>query len=321
MNRLRSLLNAVLVTMLGLSGAALAQEQALTKLRLGAVPIYETLPVWIGKDQGFFKEEGIDLDLVPTTGGATAVPAMVGGSLDIAYSEVGTILKSAQQGLALKIVAPSGTVSLSQNKDGARYLASASGPIKQLSDVKGKRIAVNQLKNIVHLYVLASLDNMGIPPDSYSVVEVPYPQMPDALLNGQVDLIYEVDPFVTILLNSGKVRDFGSATYAIHPNLRIAAYVASDRWLKQNPDLIRRFQRAYARSAEYVMNNIDKHGDWQVKFFRLKPELKDKVTPGQFLDREVSSPAFMESLTKTKGFMLKYKYLDRDMDLHSLVYR
>jgi NitT/TauT family transport system substrate-binding protein len=316
----RSFLHAVLVTMLAVSGAVAAQDQRLTKLRLGVVPNYDTLPVWAGKEAGLFKAEGIDLDIVPSTGGATAIPAMVGGSLDVVYSDVGTILKTAQQGMGLKIVAPSGTISLDPKKDGARFISAVNGPVKQLSDVKGKKVAVNQLRNVIDMYTVAALDKNGVPPGSYTIVELPFPQMPDALLNGQIDFIYLVDPFVSILLNTGKARDFGSPTYSFQSHIRVAAYVSSDRWLKQNPDLIKRFQRAYARSVEHVMNNVDKHGDWQVKFFRLKPELKDQVVKAVFLDTDVS-PGFLEALTKTKDLMLKYKYLDKDVDLNALTYR
>jgi NitT/TauT family transport system substrate-binding protein len=314
LKRLAALLVAMIV-----SGGAIAADPAPAKIRVGVVPFYGTLPIWAGRDAGIFKSEGIDLDIVPTTGGATAIPAMAGGSLDIAYSDVGSILKVAQQGLPLKIIAPSGTV-FPASRGGAEFLVSANGPIQSLADVKGKRVVVNQLNNIVNLYVLAALDNIGVAPGSYSIMELPYPQMPDALLNGRADMIAEVDPFVTILLDSGKVRNFGSATYGIHPDLRIAAYVAGDKWLKQNVDLAKRFQRAYARSVEYTMKNVDKHADWQIKFFGLKPELKSKVVLGKFADTDLS-PGFMDSLSKTKDLMLKYKYLEKDLDLNSLAFR
>jgi NitT/TauT family transport system substrate-binding protein len=317
MSTVRLFLSAVFMAVFAMNGRAIAADPPLAKLRVGVIPIYDTMPLWIGKDAGIFKAEGIDVELVRTTGGATAIPAMAGGSLDIVYSDVGSILKAAQQGLPAKVVAPAGTVTLA---NGARFMSSANGPVNQLTDMKGKRLAVNQLKNIVNLYAMAALEAAGVVPDSYNVIELPYPQMPDALLNGQVDMIYEVDPFVTILRSSGKARDLGSPTHVIHPQLRIAGYVAVDRWLKANADLARRFQRAYARAAEYTMNNVDKHGEWQVKYFGLKPELKDKVGPGTFLDTDINAP-FMESLAKTKGFMLKYKYLDKDMDLNELIFR
>jgi NitT/TauT family transport system substrate-binding protein len=169
--------------------------------------------------------------------------------------------------------------------------------------------------------VLAGLEHAGLSPGAYQVVEIPFPQMPDALLNNQVDVVYAVDPFSTILVKSGKVEDLGSATYSIHPNLRIAAHVASQRMVTQNPELLRRWRRAYNRSMEYVMENRSRHGEWQVKYFRLKPELKDQVgNDARFEDADMG-PEFVASLVKTKNFMLKYKFLNMDVDPGALIFR
>jgi ABC-type nitrate/sulfonate/bicarbonate transport system substrate-binding protein len=128
------------------------------------------------------------------------------------------------------------------------------------------------------------------------------------------------DPFMTMLLNSGKIRDFGSAAYPVHSDIRLAAYAATQRWLDRNGDLARRFQQAYYRSADFVMKNQDKHGEWEVKYFRLKPELKDQVVRAHFEDVGMGAE-FIASLRKTRDLMLKYKFLKSTMEPEAVIFR
>lgn len=318
MNLTRRMASLVLLVAAAL-GSVQAQTPA-TKVRVGLLPIYDTLPLYVGRDQGFFKEEGIDLELIPSPGGPAAIAAMEGGSLDFAYSGLSTVYNVTEQGMNVRIVAPAGTVSLRQERDGARFWVSQASGIKTLAELKGKKVATNQFRNVVHLYILAALDEAGLPPNSYSVVEVPYPQMPDALFNTQVDAIYEVDPFNIALEESGKARDLGSASFKVHPNMRIAGYIATQKWLDTNADVARRFQRAYAKSARHVSQNMDKQGEWNIKYFRLKPEWKDKVTPALFPDVDLSSD-FVASMEKTKALMLKYGFLKKNLDTNALLFK
>jgi NitT/TauT family transport system substrate-binding protein len=310
------LTSLIVLAVLGTTPAN-AAEAKLDKVRVGVLPISDTLPVWIGRDNGFFEQEGIQIEIVPIQGGAVGIPAMIGGSLDVTYSDVGTILKSAEKGVALQVVAPAGVVARFTYGSGS-FLARNDGTIEQLADVKGKRVAVNLRRNITEMYAVAALADAGVPPGSYTLIELPYAQMPDALLNGQVDLISEVDPFYTMLKNTGRVRDFGQFYHRVHPNLRVASYVAATSWVKGNEALVRRFKRAYARAAEHVMANEQRHGEWQTKYFRAPPKIAEQLEPLRF-DPEVDSD-HVASLVKTKALMRKFGFLDQDVDVASLIH-
>lgn len=306
--------------LLVVAASAQAQPSPQTKLRLGLIPIYDTLPVWVGRDEGYFKEAGIDLELVATAGGAVAIPAMEGGSIEIAYSDVVTIMRAAARGLKLRIIAAAANISPTPERDGTRFMTLNRSPIEKLSDLKGKKVAVNLIGNMAHLYTLAALDRVGVAPGQYTLVEFPYPQIPDALLNGQVDAAYVVDPMVSMLRKTGKVRDLGSTVHAVHPNFRVSSFVVSQRWLDQNQEAARRFQRAYNRASEYVTRSRDKQGAWQVKYFRLNPEFKDEVASVEYKDAAMG-PDFVDSLQTTLDYMRKYKFIESGVDLNQLVFR
>ena len=73
------------------------------KLTVGVIPIVDTAPIWLGKEKGFFKDEGIDLELTKTTGGAAAVPGVVNGEFDFAFGNVMSVMVAQDQGLPLQL--------------------------------------------------------------------------------------------------------------------------------------------------------------------------------------------------------------------------
>src|SRR3972149_4091291 len=65
------------------SWTAVAFSQAPVKLKMGHMKIGEMSPLFLGVDKGFFKAEGLELDLTPMVGGAAVAPALASGALHI----------------------------------------------------------------------------------------------------------------------------------------------------------------------------------------------------------------------------------------------
>jgi ABC-type nitrate/sulfonate/bicarbonate transport system substrate-binding protein len=298
---------------------AASQPAAMVPLKVGTLPILELLPLFVGKEEGFFREAGLDLELTTLAGGAAGIPALESGSLNLMYSNLVSVLQAVEQGLDLRIVAPGSLNAVNPQADTSRYLVLDDAGIDKLADLRGKRIAINNLRNVNDLYAVALLDTVGLRSSDYTLTEMPFPEMVDALLNKQVGAVVEVEPFITILLDSGRVRDLGSAYYEIHPRFYLAHYVALERWLERNQDTAQRFQRAYFRSVDYVNQNRDKWGAWAVQHVRLKPELQEKVT---FPDwSTLMDGEYVTSLQRTRDFMLRYGYLKKDVDPQPLVFK
>ena len=76
----------------------------LNTVKVGVIPIVDTAPIWLGKEKGFFKEEGINLEITTTTGGAAAVPGVVSGDFDIAFGNTVSLMVATDKGLPLKFI-------------------------------------------------------------------------------------------------------------------------------------------------------------------------------------------------------------------------
>jgi sulfonate transport system substrate-binding protein len=63
------------------------------------------LAVYIAQDEGYFTEEGLDVDIVPTRGSAQAVAAIIGRSADVALATISDVGNAVAQGRSLKIIA------------------------------------------------------------------------------------------------------------------------------------------------------------------------------------------------------------------------
>ena len=134
-------ISSALVAVLALFAASVptvAQE----KIRLGLIPISESLGAVIADREGFFKAEGLDVEITKFESGATAVPVLQSGRLDVALSNTVSTLQAIGQGLDAVVLAP-GAVVRSAPPDTTTALLALKDNIKSIKDLEGKRVAVN----------------------------------------------------------------------------------------------------------------------------------------------------------------------------------
>jgi NitT/TauT family transport system substrate-binding protein len=291
-------------------GAAHAQD----KLRVAILPFTESLGAVMADKLGYFKAEGIDVQFSKFNSGALSLPLVQAGKLDIAFSNTVATLQALEQGFEGTIVAP-GAVLRSQKPDGA-FLMTRKGALTSPKDIEGKRIAVNVINSYAWLYVTAYLDKQGVDRSKVRFVEIPFPQMNAMLLNNQVDVISQVDPFSGILAETGSADIVGYPQVEAQPNGEITQFVALTEWVGKNPQLAQRFARAIRKGAEYVNNpaNAAAVREANVQFTGLNPDLKDKVAIPR-----LGTAVNAAELNKTATMMIKFGLLKKPVDLNGRV--
>ena len=158
--------------------------------------------------------------------------------------------------------------------------------------------------------MVAYLDKHGVDRNKVRFVEVPFPQMNDPLLNKQVDAIAQVEPFRTILMDSGKVDALGYSYVEAQPNADITQYVALTAWVKKNPGLANRFARAVVKGVEFANANEAATREANQQFTNLLPALKDRV-----LLPRLGTSVNVAEIRKTMDLMLKYGLMKQPVDL------
>lgn len=79
-----------------------AEGGGLEAVTVGVIPIVDVAPVYLGQDQGFFEECGLDVSLETGQGGAAIVPAVVSGESQFGFSNITSLLLAASEGLPLQ---------------------------------------------------------------------------------------------------------------------------------------------------------------------------------------------------------------------------
>lgn len=203
---LGSMASLAAVPAIGLNGAS-ARAQALEKTKVsiavGGKASFYYLPLSIAEFKGFYKAEGLDVEISDFAGGSRALAAVVGGSADVvsgAYEHTINLQQKGQmfQAFVLQGRAPQMAIGVS-SKTMAGY--------KSVADLKGKKIGVSAPGSSTNMMASYMLANAGLKASDVSFVGVGTGAgAVTALRSGQIDAISNVEPVMTMLQQSGDIR-------------------------------------------------------------------------------------------------------------------
>lgn len=289
----------------GSGGSAASGTDQLTTVTVGVIPIVDTAPIWLGEQEGFFAEEGLDLDIQTASGGAAIIPGIQSGSYDFAFSNLVSLMVANDKGLDMKIVANGNSTTGTDHDFGAVVVPGNSG-IKSPKDLAGKKVSVNNLSNIGDTTIKTVVEEDGGDPDDINFVEVGFPDAPAALENGVVDAAWILDPFLTQSVEDG-ARVISNNFTDFDPNLDISAYFTSQAAIDKKPELAEKFQRAMDKSLKFAEENPDKVRDAVGTYTKIDAETRKGLILPKFrveMNREAAQKlgdAAVEYGTLTKA--------------------
>ena len=229
-------------------------DAALTEITVGVIPIVDTAPIWLGAEQGFFSDEGLDITVQTTTGGAAAVPGVVSGDYDFAFGNLVSTMVARDQGLDLRYVANGNTTA--GTPDFGAVIVPADSPIESPADLAGKTVSVNNLQNIGDTTIRQVVEDDGGDSSTIKFVEVAFPDAEAAVENKQVDAAWILAPFLdSAVANGARVITYNFS--AFDPELDIAGYFTTGDSIENNPELVAKFTAAMNKSLEYAQENPD----------------------------------------------------------------
>jgi NitT/TauT family transport system substrate-binding protein len=293
----------------GGSGTATGADGA-AKVTAGVIPIVDVAPIYLGKEKGFFSERKIDLTLQTGTGGAASVPGVVSGKYQFAFGNVTSLLVARDKNLPLKVLT-NGVSSVGEaGKDFGAVVVKGDSPIKSAKELAGKKVSVNNLKNIGDTTVRASVRKAGGDPAKVQFVELPFPDMPAALANNRIDAAWVVEPFLTQAISQG-ARPIAWNFVDAAPNLTVATYFTSERMIKQDPDLVKRFTEAMNESLRYADTHPDEVRKILATYTKIPADVIAKMTLPKF-PTEVNRASVEElaKLAKQDGLVTKQPDVD-----------
>ena len=220
----------------------------------------DNAPLVLGKKLGFFRQEGIDLQInfdIPPPQFATN---LLTNKVQFASLAWGGLLPAAANGAPLVAILPmsdSGAAKTRTSKerpDEGQFVTLASSSIKKPADLKGKTIAVPILGGLPEIAIRNFARRYGVDQRDIKLAQINYPDMGAALRSGRVDVAALIGPFIAQLASQTKIRYLTSSSEAIigRPGLTGLVAITSRSYLASNKATVDAFRRALRKSLVYA---------------------------------------------------------------------
>lgn len=282
---------AVALTLLG-SGPGMAADKV--SLRADWLFWAGHLPYVVGKHEGIFEKNGIDLDLVPGSGSADSVRLVATGTHQMGLASGTNVIIGRSQGLPIKVVG----IVYQWDPWGFMWLPEAK--ISGIQDFKGKRIADTKA-SVTYPEMLAALKRHGIDPEKdVTIVNVQPGGATAAVAAGVADIgnIMIFRDNYALERITGKepgvlpMKDLGINIYGM-------TLIANEAFLREKPDVVRRVVKSMYQSWERVFKDPAS----AVETFHKLGAVADKAKPPAETLRELEGiiPSIKGDVYQTHG--------------------
>jgi len=311
--------NIAIVAVLGLAAAGCGKQPSAdptsNKVRVGFIGLTCEAPIYVAYEKGFFKEEGLDAELVKCSW-ATYKDTLALGGYDITHHLTMYFLKPIEQGLDVRFLA-------GIHHGCLRVQAGINTNIHTIEDLKGKRIGVPGMGTPPFVFANRVFGVHGIDAGKDITWKVfPAGELGLALDKGEVDAVANAEPIGSLLIAEGKVRNIADQMMDEPYNKEYCCEViANGKWVDANPKRAAAATRALLKGAKWVETNPKTAAALAVekKYLASTPELNTVA-----LSRLRYIPAVKiaeESLHTAAREMKTAKMLSPDTDTDALVKR
>ena len=249
-------LSAALMAATLLTGAAQAEpEQKDVTIAVGGKVALYYLPLNIADLKGYFKDEGLNVQIVDFKGGSKSVQAVVGGSADVLSSSfehvvnlqalgqsfVAVLLQGRYPGFALSV-----TPQIAENW-------------KSAADLKGKNVGVTSPGSSTNAMVNLLLKKAGLSPDDVAIIGIGAGAgVLAAVQQGQVDAVVQADPATTLLVDNGlakvvvDTRTAEGSEEVYGGPMPAASISVPTKFAEENPETVQAIVNAMEHSLQFL---------------------------------------------------------------------
>jgi NitT/TauT family transport system substrate-binding protein len=209
--------------------------------RLGLLAVTDVAPMYVAQRQGIFSRDGLRPRMVESElTGDQRFDLEGGGKEDIHFDSWVTIFLNIADGGDWMLLGEA--YQMSPNTTG--LITSRNAKLRSVPDLKGTRIAVNNLSGLGVMLINALLAVHGLSPRDVRYVETPFDKIGEAVVRGDAETGWLVEPYLTVAqLETGAVP-FADTASGATLDLPQSGYVCARSFAKRNPRTIKAFQNA-----------------------------------------------------------------------------
>lgn len=221
--------------------------EPIKKLNLGVETSLLASAVWVSENNGYFKQEGLDLTIKGFDSGKASFLAMLRGEVDVSTVAPTPIMFQSFERQDFSVLS---TFTYSYND--IKVIARHDKGIDTVADLKGKRIGT-PAGTTGQFFVEAFLIHNQIMVSEVDVIDIVPSDLPDALNDHRVDAIVIWEPHghrALQLLKDSAIRLPSSDVYKVMFN-----FMVMNDFAGKNPEVLKRFLRSIDKATRFVRNN------------------------------------------------------------------
>jgi len=273
----------------------------------------ERFPLYWGIHKGFFRQQGIDLEIWYSYGGPELARAFNTGRIHIGEMGLPPFVTAYRQGMAARIIGSS----VIQQLD--HYLA-AQPDVASVGDLAGSRIGILSAGSCDNYFIRTMLSNHDIDPDD-GVELVPlgenYGKL-DLIVDGQVDAAFVAEPQLTRGERDGLIRVIDRVG-EYYPRYQWGIILASEDWLQHRGDLLKRLMQAFRQACRSVNERPGDTAEHGSQVFGVAPEVFERALQRDLPRWETDARLDMDGLNNALKVQEAMGVVTSDLSLEEMV--
>lgn len=228
-------------------GSRASYSGAPESITLGGLVSDANVLLFTAEDQRFFAANGINFTFKTYGSGLETIDELLNGKLDIAGAAEYPVVAKAFKKDKINIIA---SIGKSYN---INFIGLTRRGIKKVADIKGKKIGVTR-GTIMEFYLGRFLTLNGMSVRDVTLINVPPGQVAGAMASGSVDAVVTWEPHVSRIRDERRAN--GTVSWSVQSSQAVySVLICRNDWLKEHPDLVRRFLNALAQAEGYIVQH------------------------------------------------------------------
>ena len=220
-------------------------------------------PFYLAIEKGFFKEEGLEIELTNGGGSDVSMTALLSRGADVILAGPETVVYIARQ---QKIDAPKVFAQLTK-RDGCFLIGRNPEPDFKWDNLKGKEIIIGRKGGLPAMTFEYIVKNLGLASNLNLRTDIQFNLMAPTFDNGTADYVTLFEPTATEFVSSGKgyiVASVGEKSGLVP----YTSFIALSSYLKNKPEIIEKFLTAIYKAIDFIENeNSTVVSEYLVKHF------------------------------------------------------
>ena len=231
-------------------------------LKVGAIGAVSDAGIFIAQEKGYFRDEGLDVEIVGFKAAPQILPAIATGEVQVSGSAVTPALFNAfARGITMKLVADKGQVAQGFGFAAIVIRSDLADTVRDFKDLKGRKFAVMGKGVSSTTQLGKALERGGIEPNEVELIELGLPEMVAALGNKAIDGATLLEPFITF----ATARNVGIRWKGMEDFLPFTGQngviIYSQQFTQEQPEAAKRWMAAYLKGTRAYLDAVTKGTD------------------------------------------------------------